>query len=109
MKQDEGIEEEDQVTGTLTGNVLKGAELLRSVGGVRWPAEHVELALVRMQRTRERRAAIARTAKLGALGALAVAAFAWFGPLRVSSRVAAVAHVAAPAVEATRVASAPVA
>jgi hypothetical protein len=70
------LDEEDQ----LTGNVLKGAELLRGDGGVRWPADHVELALVRMQRTRERRRAVARTVQVGALGALGLGALLVFGP-----------------------------
>jgi tetratricopeptide (TPR) repeat protein len=70
------LDEEDQ----LTGNVLRGTELLRGDGGVRWPADHVELALVRLQRTRERRRAVARTAQVGALGVLGVGALLAFGP-----------------------------
>ncbi len=70
------LDEEDQ----LTGNVLRGAELLRGLGeaGVRWPADHVELALVRMQRTRDRRRAVARTVQVGALGALGLGALLVF-------------------------------
>jgi tetratricopeptide (TPR) repeat protein len=64
----------------LTGNVLRGADLLRGDGGVRWPADHVELALVRMQRTRERRRAVARVVQVGALGALGVGALLVLGP-----------------------------
>jgi tetratricopeptide (TPR) repeat protein len=69
-------DEEDK----LSGNVLRGAELLRGDGGVRWPADHVELALVRMQRTRDRRRAVARTVQVGAIGALGLGALLVFGP-----------------------------
>jgi hypothetical protein len=69
-------DEEDK----LSGNVLRGAELLRGDVGVRWPADHVELALVRMQRTRDRRRAVARTVQVGALGALGLGALLVFGP-----------------------------
>ena len=50
MTTDHGDNDEEA---QLSGNVLRGAELLRASGGVRWPADHVELALVQMQRTRE--------------------------------------------------------
>jgi tetratricopeptide (TPR) repeat protein len=70
------LDEEDE----LSGNVARGAELLRGDGGVRWPADHVELALVRLRRTRDRRRAVARTVQVGALGALGLGALLVFGP-----------------------------
>jgi transmembrane sensor len=89
---------DEQEEAPLTGNVLRGAELLRASGGVRWPSDHVELALVQMQRTRERRRAVART---GAFGALGLGAALLFGPQLLEPR-GEVAPVAVTAPEAAK-------
>ena len=59
--------EEDQVT----GNAQRAAELIRTGVAVHWPAGHLEIALIQIQRRRQARRAKLTVGALG-LGGLAI-------------------------------------
>jgi hypothetical protein len=58
--------EEDQ----LTGNARRAAELIKDRVAVRWPAGHLEIALIQVQRRRQQRRAQKMTAGMLGLGGL---------------------------------------
>jgi transmembrane sensor len=62
--------------------VLKGAGLIRDEVSVRWPAGHVELALIQLQRRRQQRRYRAAGAMLSVAGAGLVVALALGGQIR---------------------------
>jgi len=52
---DTGERNESNESQELPINVLRGAALIRDEVSVRWPAGHVEIALIQLQRRRQQR------------------------------------------------------
>ena len=64
-------EDRDEEPKPLTPNVRRGVDIIKDRVTVRWPAGHVELALIQLQRRRQQRRALAKVAALVATGGLA--------------------------------------
>jgi tetratricopeptide (TPR) repeat protein len=58
----------DEEPRTMTPNTRRGLGLIKDRVEVRWPASHVELALIQLQRRRQQRRALAVVAALGLSG-----------------------------------------
>jgi transmembrane sensor len=66
----------------IPARVLRGAGLIRDEVGVRWPAGHVELALIQLQRRRQQRRYRAAGAMLSVTGVGLALALAFGGQIR---------------------------
>ena len=66
----------------IPARVLRGAGLIREEVGVRWPAGHVELALIQLQRRRQQRRFAAAGATLSVTGVGLVVALVFGGQIR---------------------------
>jgi hypothetical protein len=66
----------------IPARVLRGAGIIRDEVGVRWPAGHVELALIQLQRRRQQRRYAAAGATLSVTGVGLALALAFGGQIR---------------------------
>jgi hypothetical protein len=86
-RQREQREEDKSGVEVLTGNLQRGVAIIKDRVDVRWPAGHVELALIQLQRRRQHRRAVLTASMIG-LGGLALA-LGWSGAMHTHGGVAA--------------------
>jgi hypothetical protein len=76
------IDTDSNDSGELPVNVLRGAGLIRDEVAVRWPAGHVELALIQLQRRRQQRRYALAGGALSVVGVGLIAALGFGGAIR---------------------------
>jgi hypothetical protein len=78
----EMIDSQELPMQALPVKVQRGAALIRDGVGVRWPAGHVEIALIQLQRRRQQRRYAAAGATLSVVGVGLIAALGFGGEIR---------------------------